>query len=184
MRDKNIVELLNEVEVFKFTRKDKESDERAIDTVKDFLSKGFLKKITLQKVNEREIEILKVEHQYRGIWKIELKRATEYEHQTHYELSFLDENINKVKINSTDTFDVVDGITKLDLTEIGYDEQKIEFLSETPKEGIDRKKESYLSKNECRSYAKLFERKSRWNDQSENELKEQLFGKEFLKLAL
>lgn len=184
MRDRNIEELLNDVEVFKFTRKDKENDDRAIETVKRFLSKDILKKLTLQKIHESDIEILSVKHCYRGIWKIELKRATEYEHKTQHEHTFMDENINKVKVGSNDILDVIDGVVKFDLIEMGYDEQKFEFLSEVPRDTIDKKKESYLSKHESRSYAKLFERKSRWNDQTENELKEQLFGKEFLNLAI
>ncbi|PJG82537.1 hypothetical protein [Caviibacterium pharyngocola] len=61
--------------VYKFTRKDKETDERAIETAKKKLTSGILNQITSK---ESEIIVEKTEHNFRGIWKINAKRCVEY----------------------------------------------------------------------------------------------------------
>lgn len=138
----------DQIKIYKITNKQKESDERAKDTVIENLTNPrFLQR--LRKVNREDISKENTKHTFCGIWKIEGIRKVKFEYLTKKEISVSLENQSKILNMNVggEVFTVKNNLITVPVIEQGEEESIFNYVFEYPDNIVDKKLNKYLEKH-------------------------------------
>lgn len=137
------------INIYKVTNKQKESDERAKNTViESLINPSILQRF--HKVNCEDITKESTKHDFCGIWKINVMRKVKFEFSTKKEVTVSLENQSKILTMEVGEahFTVKNNIVTVPVIEKGEEELHFEYIFEYPDNIIDKKLNKYLEKHQ------------------------------------
>ena len=138
-----------DINIYKVTNKQKESDERAKNTVIESLTNPRILQ-RFHKVNREDITKESTKHNFCGIWKINVTRKVKFEFSTKKEIAVSLENQSKILEMEVGEahFTVKNNIATVPVIEKGEEELHFDYMFEYPDNIIDKKLNKYLEKHQ------------------------------------